>query len=102
MHCATFATAANLPDMAEQAETVEMALRREMAERNLSQAQAARELGVHPTRLNRWLLDGMAPEPNAYETIMQFLQVDKATFACLLMESNIALARRRGRLGPDR
>jgi hypothetical protein len=53
---------------------------------------------VHPSRLNRWLLDGLTPEPNSYETLMKFLNVDKATFAVMLFESGAAHAKRRGRL----
>ena len=82
----------------EQVDTVAVALRREITKRGLSQAEAARELDVHPSRLYRWLLDGLTPEPNSYETLMKFLNVDKATFAVMLFESGTAHAKRRGRL----
>jgi transcriptional regulator with XRE-family HTH domain len=88
---------ARLPNV-EQVDTVAVALRREITKRGLSQAEAARELDVHPSRLNRWLLDGLTPEPNSYETLMKFLNVDKATFAVMLFESGAAHAKRRGRL----
>ena len=38
--------------------TINLALRAELERRGISQGEAAREMGVHPNRLSRWISQG--------------------------------------------
>jgi hypothetical protein len=56
--------------------TLAEALGAEIARRAVSQAEAARIMDVHPSRLNRWLLTGDEPTPDAYAAVVEFLHLD--------------------------
>ena len=54
--------------------TLADALAREIARRNITQAEAARLLGVHSARVSRWVL-GDEPAPDAYDALVTFLRL---------------------------
>jgi transcriptional regulator with XRE-family HTH domain len=69
--------------------TLRVALEAEIRRRRWTQAEAAREIDVHPSRLNRWLVDGTEPEVDAYDALCRFLSVDRTALAVLLMASRV-------------
>jgi predicted transcriptional regulator len=76
--------------------TIADAIDAELRRRGWSQTDAALELGVTPSAVNRWLL-GSVPKPASYEALRVFLRVDEPTWANFLLTSLEVAHRRRGR-----
>jgi transcriptional regulator with XRE-family HTH domain len=64
--------------------TIAAALEAELRRRELTQAQAARALGILPNRLGRWL-QGDEPTPDCYGRLQKFLSIDRAELGLLLL-----------------
>jgi transcriptional regulator with XRE-family HTH domain len=79
-----------------QGRSIADALDAELRRRGWNQTEAALELGVKPSTVNRWLL-GVVPRPDAYEALRGFLRADADNFAKLLLTSLEQAHKRRGR-----
>lgn len=79
-----------------QGRSIADALDAELRRRAWNQTEAALELGVQPSTVNRWLL-GVVPSPSAYGALQALLRVDADNFAKLLLTSLEQAHKRRGR-----
>ena len=70
--------------------TLPAALRAEIEERGITQADAAVLLGASRANLTRWIKNGQAPRPENYEKLCEFLAVDLDRLGSLIIQTERA------------
>ena len=85
--------------MSSTTQTIAEAIRTEMTRRGIIQARVAQEMGIDPSKLNRWVIDGAEPDGESLETLSTFLGLSSIfDLGPYLVATKIERARRRGRL----
>ena len=75
--------------------TLAMALRAEVERRGITQAEAAKEIGVSESVLSRWITQDAIPDPPTFEGLLRFLGLTRPELGDLFLGSAIARYGRR-------
>jgi len=73
--------------------TFAQALRQQIAQLGLTQAQAAESIGVTQTRISSWMRNGR-PDPKSYVSIMRFLDASPVEFGTMIVLTEMITAAR--------
>ena len=81
------------------APTIATAIKSEIARRSTIQAHVASELGIDPSKLNRWITDGAEPDGESLPLLATFLGLPSVyALGPMLVATKLERARRRGRM----
>ncbi|HWD24261.1 MAG TPA: hypothetical protein VG368_02250 [Acidimicrobiales bacterium] len=79
--------------------TIASAIEREIARRGTIQARAAEAMGIEPSKLTRWIVDGAEPDGESLASLATYLGLRSVyDLGPLLVATKLARAARRGRL----
>lgn len=79
--------------------TIASAIEREIARRGSIQARAAEVMGIEPSKLTRWIVDGAEPDGESLGRLATYLGLDSVyELGPLLVATKLERAVRRGRL----